>query len=218
MLSAIQNLGGNHDLPQPSPANDSSYSIPVVSNQSGVNPLTSPGDSFLLSETAANHLKIPSARTIPDHILAWPILEGKYPPECLQEAVFESAGLPSGLDADGPSGGACRPFGTPSSTSSLIESEVLGLVERFLSMVHTKNPILDDDTLRRFANIVIEEGLSWNGPSCLVVRPWIKVLFPLDMLTKLLASCLCPGSSYNAFLRSSSTDHIRPIHLSTATV
>ncbi|KFZ13865.1 hypothetical protein V501_03484 [Pseudogymnoascus sp. VKM F-4519 (FW-2642)] len=71
VLSAIQNLGGNHDLPQPSPENDSSYSIPSVSNQSGINPPTSPGDSFLLSETAANHLKIPSARTIPDHILAW---------------------------------------------------------------------------------------------------------------------------------------------------
>lgn len=43
------------------------------------------------------------------------------------------------------------------------------MIEQFIFLVHIKDPILDEDVLRRKAYSVVEDGLGWDGSSCLVV-------------------------------------------------
>lgn len=60
----------------------------------------------------------------------------------------------------------CNP---KSRVNGIYEDEVLDLVQRFFDLVHTKNPVLDPDTIWSYARRVAEEGLGWDSPSCLVV-------------------------------------------------
>jgi hypothetical protein len=51
---------------------------------------------------------------------------------------------------------------------------VPGLIESFLSNVHTKCPILDPQSLRSYAANLVENGPGWNAKTCQVVSlsPW----------------------------------------------
>ncbi|KAG7152258.1 hypothetical protein HYQ46_011912 [Verticillium longisporum] len=40
---------------------------------------------------------------------------------------------------------------------------------RFLDLVHTKNPVLEADTLWSYARRVAEDGLKWDSRSCMVL-------------------------------------------------
>lgn len=114
-------------------------------------------------ESPANNLKIPSSRTTPDTILTWPIFNGVYPPSTLQTAIFEQDNTSRYSQGD-----YYSPITSVLSTG-FEDADIPRLTNRFLSLVHTKNPILDEHALRRMAIAVAEEGLRWNGPSCLVV-------------------------------------------------
>ncbi|KAF3035181.1 hypothetical protein E8E11_002579 [Didymella keratinophila] len=62
----------------------------------------------------------------------------------------------------------------PKMRSSLIQAnpvgqELMALVENFLLCVHSRNPFLDVDNLRRCVSVVAELGPSWDAPSCLVL-------------------------------------------------
>lgn len=63
--------------------------------------------------------------------------------------------------------------------SSLVQANPVGqeltaLVENFLLCVHSRNPFLDVDNLRRCVSVVAELGPSWDPPSCLVVSAYNK--------------------------------------------
>ncbi|KAH9208480.1 hypothetical protein DL95DRAFT_345425 [Leptodontidium sp. 2 PMI_412] len=150
---------------------DASYMSGPVESDHTIFGATATEDYNLQWSTSASYLKIPSSRTTPDMILVWPIFEGKFPIDCLQAAIFDSA--PYGMESDDDDGGfqtnIHRPFESQSVTYGLQEIEVANLTERFLSLVHTKNPILDESTLRQFANAFAENGMGWDGPSCLVL-------------------------------------------------
>jgi hypothetical protein len=49
------------------------------------------------------------------------------------------------------------------------EEDVPALVERFLSNVHTKNPIFDSGDLRRIAKAIAGSGFAWDASTCLIV-------------------------------------------------
>ncbi|KAL5002212.1 hypothetical protein BDV10DRAFT_191786 [Aspergillus recurvatus] len=49
------------------------------------------------------------------------------------------------------------------------EEDVPSLTERFLENVHTKNPILDSNELRKLSRRIGEDGFQWDGPSCLIL-------------------------------------------------
>ena len=114
-------------------------------------------------------MEIPSSRTTADTILIWPIFEGRYPPEYLVDALFKAQ--PENADAESnlPDEGSRFFSGTSASRPSFREDKVIELVEKFLSYVHIKNPILDVGTLKGYARRVVEDGPSWDGGSCLVV-------------------------------------------------
>ena len=178
LLSAIRDVGVQ-GVQKKSPLGASYMSGSAESDHSTFG-ATATEDYTLQWSTSASYLKIPSSRTTPDMILVWPILEGKFPIDCLQEAIFDWASY--GVESDDENGGfrtnIHRAFESQSVTYGLQEIEVVNLTDRFLSLVHTKNPILDESTLRQFANTIAENGMSWDGPSCLVVSSVPKVLHP----------------------------------------
>ena len=97
-------------------------------------------------------MEIPSFRTTADTILLWPIFEGRYPPEYLVDALFEAQVENLDDESDIPQDEAPQrlarmKLGRP----NFREDEVDVLVEKFISYVHIKNPILDIKTLKMYA-------------------------------------------------------------------
>jgi hypothetical protein len=50
------------------------------------------------------------------------------------------------------------------------EEKVPGLVDRFLQLVHSKNPVFHTRQIREAARRVAEDGVGWDASSCIVVR------------------------------------------------
>ncbi|RDW69228.1 hypothetical protein BP6252_08248 [Coleophoma cylindrospora] len=101
------------------------------------------------------YLRIPSSRTTPDTILCWPIFEGQYPQDYLVETLFVAA---SEADAEDSSCNQPHPNPNPSHGRSydVQEGNIQALVEKFITLVHIKNPILDVPSLRRHASPAAE--------------------------------------------------------------
>jgi hypothetical protein len=49
------------------------------------------------------------------------------------------------------------------------ENDFGALTNRFLALVHIKNPVLDLDEYREWVKIAVDQGPGWDGPTCLVV-------------------------------------------------
>ncbi|KAH7389223.1 hypothetical protein BKA64DRAFT_758445 [Cadophora sp. MPI-SDFR-AT-0126] len=109
--------------------------------------------------TMDENMMTPDGRTSPDAVIDWPVFKNQYPLGFITDSLFVHAYASL----------------TPTSTSdelsspSINEESVPRLVEVFLCRVHTKNPVLDIETARRYANAVAQHGLRWNGPSCLTL-------------------------------------------------
>jgi len=115
-------------------------------------------------------LTIPAAQTTPEAVLQWPILVSgvsDFPSSYIIDAVFEAEMIETDSDEEDSA------FSSRSSAAVFNEDEVLELVQRFLDLVHTKNPILEPETIWSYARRVAEEGLKWDAPSCLVVSAFI---------------------------------------------
>lgn len=50
------------------------------------------------------------------------------------------------------------------------DAAVWPLCQRFLALIHVKNPVLDVVWFKRHAREAAEYGAGWDGPGCLVVR------------------------------------------------
>ena len=111
-------------------------------------------------------VRVPSSRTSPDNVLIWPVFLGSYRPNCLQDAVF-SSDLSVQSNTHGPNKGVKATFQ---------EDKVPELMERFFRLAHVKNPIIDHAELERNSRAVLEDGISWDERSCLVVRSNLSLL------------------------------------------
>lgn len=109
-------------------------------------------------------LEVPTAFSSADCILSWPIFAGRWPQDYLSSEVFSSND--SSLSTD------VVEFGQRSQRSrqGINEDDVPLLVERFLQLVHPKNPVLEARQIRAVARKVAEDGFSWDSASCVVVR------------------------------------------------
>lgn len=99
-----------------------------------------------------------------DQIFQWPIFQDEgiyFPPNSLLKA---DQGL---LGVDGSS--VRSPTSSRSRRPQIDEDEILGLVQRFVRLVHIKNPVLDTKALLDGAKSVAELGLQWDASTCLVV-------------------------------------------------
>ncbi|KAJ5096205.1 hypothetical protein NUU61_005561 [Penicillium alfredii] len=122
-------------------------------------PLPSPHELLVCAtrpghELAADSFDVPSSNTSPDNILIWPVFEQRYPEKCLQDAVFASSSQTPRMQR---------------TKFAFQEDKVPALMDRFFYLVHIKNPIVDEESLRHDARKVIEDGLGWDEGSCLVL-------------------------------------------------
>jgi hypothetical protein len=132
-----------------------------------------------------------------ESMLAWPIWSNSdfTKAEDVSDAVFTTE---IGAIWTEPTQEDDLPHG-PKMRSSLIQANPVGqdltaLAENFLLCVHSRNPFLDVDHLRRCVSVVAELGPSWDPPSCLVVSGFTKFHI-LDAFTSvyhlgLLRACL----------------------------
>ncbi|KAF4970536.1 hypothetical protein FSARC_2445 [Fusarium sarcochroum] len=154
-----------------------------VSTQVGVvqpsNPLTtndtadqsSPGhrgnpEQDQISDEQQDQLHIPSSKTNVDSILQWPIFGNRYPPNYLTDAVYELEAYDGG---EGHNLSSSKLGSTKTRSIGIDEDGISDLVRRFLDLVYIKNPILDIDTICAYTQNVVEDGLRWDAPSCLVL-------------------------------------------------
>ena len=142
----------------------------MAANDTTVQP--SPGDRNVLdqdqsSDDQQDQLHIPSSKTNVDSILQWPIFGNKYPPNYLTDAVYELEAYDGG---EGHNLSTSKLGSTKTRSIGIDEDGISDLVRRYLDLVYIKNPILDIDTICAYTRDVVEDGLRWDAPSCLVVR------------------------------------------------
>ena len=147
------------------------------------------------------YMKIPSSRTTADAVLLWPIFEGKYPPNLLIDSLLE-VGIDAESDNEDEPGSRIpvhprSSLGGKSLSSANVEENVLRLVDNFIANVHTKNPILDVGTLKRYARGVAEDGPGWDGKSCLVVSAFLcrRSRFDISQITSEPSSSCKPRTT-----------------------
>lgn len=159
-------------------------------------PNTQPSQPIYDSEDAHgtyDDQKIPCTKASPDSILQWPIFEGQFPLNYIIDGVF-LAEMPEDMDMDASGNGEVSKGTQPRQAFhmrgvAINEDATTGLVQRFLDLVHIKNPILDPDTLWSYVRHVTEDGFQWDPPSCLVVcLPY--ALFCTRQLIEMISSCL----------------------------
>lgn len=123
--------------------------------------LTCTGVPFVINsaaiEPSRDFLRIPPPRASADTVLEWDIFENKYPPNALIGDFFNYRHGEGFL------------FSTPSGLAPLDEEQIPVLIDRFLQNVHTKNPILDVESLVMHGRRCADHGVGWDGWSCLVL-------------------------------------------------
>ncbi|KAH6879479.1 hypothetical protein B0T10DRAFT_520121 [Thelonectria olida] len=120
------------------------------------------------SDDHSDQLHIPSSRTNPDAFLQWPIFGSRFPPDYLTDPVFELEGCDEGQNFHNASASRTQP-NTKTGSIGIEEDGIIELVQRFLELVHIKNPILDVDIMWSYARDVVEDGPKWDSASCLVL-------------------------------------------------
>lgn len=122
-----------------------------------------------------NELVIPAAQTTPEAVLQWPILASEFPSSYMIDAVFEAEiEETDSTEEDESENQRSRSF-SRSRATCFCEDDVMDLVQRFLDLVHIKNPVLEPETIWSYARRVVEDGLKWDSVSCLVVSPSLAV-------------------------------------------
>ena len=125
----------------------------------------------LLADLGQDHLlldglQVPSSFSSTDSVLAWPIFGDRFHRGYLAEELFISDYLASQVSEEAQ---YMRHEHVKLPKRGICEEDIPGLVDRFLRLVHIKNPILDSKSIRQYAARVVESGLDWDAPSCVVV-------------------------------------------------
>lgn len=119
-------------------------------------------------ETSRDFLRIPPQRASADVILQWEIFGDKYPPNALIGQLFTPEN--GDLTQSGRTPPASSDMVTPSvGLLPLEEEQIPSLIDRFLTNVYTKNPILDVESLVKQGRRCADHGVGWDGWSCLVL-------------------------------------------------
>ncbi len=116
-------------------------------------------------EASRDFLQIPPHRASADTVLRWEVFQDKYPPNALIGGLFTPDQTESG-SADTPSSDLII---NASGLTPLEDEHIPSLIDRFLQNVHTKNPILDVEALIKHGRRCADQGIGWDGRSCLVL-------------------------------------------------
>lgn len=65
-------------------------------------------------------------------------------------------------------------------SQGIIEEHIHSYVERFLTNVHTKNPVIDHTLLSKHVRDIAENGLGWDGLTSITVSRYISLHISMD--------------------------------------
>ena len=121
-----------------------------------------------IPEPSRDFSHIPPHRTTADTVLTWPVFENKFSENFLIEPLLTDPSVSdphihprSGSDIDN--------YAMLTSLAPLDEERIPMLVDVFLQNVHTKNPVLDVETLVQRSRDVATRGLGWDAWSCIIL-------------------------------------------------
>ena len=131
------------------------------------------------NEGFRDYLKILSCKTTADGALTWPIFGGKFTQDSLIRTIFN----PDEPKDGALSSGSADALQVPGGLLSLPDERIPILIERFLDCVHTKNPILDVESLLQHGKKAAENGLGWDAHSCLILLACALgcIAYPFDL-------------------------------------
>ncbi len=110
-------------------------------------------------EPSRDFLQIPQHPASADTVLRWEIFEDRFPANALISSLFQPNLADTTDDL----------ITAPSRLTPLDEENIPSLVDKFLQNVHTKNPILDVEALVKHGRRCADQGIGWDGRSCLVL-------------------------------------------------
>jgi hypothetical protein len=101
-------------------------------------------------------------------VLTWPIFQGRFEPNYLVQPLLSDPEV-----ADPHPYAETTPerdnYSLKNSVGPLDDEKIPGLVDSFLQNVHTKNPVLDVDTLIQKSRQASIHGLGWDAWSCCIL-------------------------------------------------
>ncbi|OCT46892.1 hypothetical protein CLCR_02303 [Cladophialophora carrionii] len=115
--------------------------------------------------TQPPHLKWTYASTRCESLLKWPVFRHLVSDE---EANIDHFLLDPGVQDDCGSSNELTDSANAAYGRRSFR-DIVPLCKRFLKLVHPRNPILDATELLTHAERVVEKGLAWDSPSCLVL-------------------------------------------------
>ncbi|KAM3469264.1 hypothetical protein MY5147_007190 [Beauveria neobassiana] len=110
-------------------------------------------------EPSRDFLQIPQHPASADTVLCWEIFEDRFPANALISSLFKPKLADMAEDV----------VAAPSRMMPLDEENIPVLIDKFLQNVHTKNPILDVESLVKHGRRCADQGIGWDGRSCLVL-------------------------------------------------
>ncbi|PMB66750.1 hypothetical protein BM221_007746 [Beauveria bassiana] len=110
-------------------------------------------------EPSRDFLQIPQHPASADTVLCWEIFEDRFPANALIGSLFKPKLADMAEDV----------VAAPSRMMPLDEENIPVLIDKFLQNVHTKNPILDVESLVKHGRRCADQGIGWDGRSCLVL-------------------------------------------------
>lgn len=113
------------------------------------------------AEWQKDYLQIPASRCSADTVLTWPIFRGQFRESFFITTLFQYHGEAE----DRPT----ETWTVPDGLRYTSDEQIPALVDRFIQNVHTKNPILDLESLIRAGRHAAEVGIQWDAQSCLVL-------------------------------------------------
>lgn len=117
------------------------------------------------NEGSKDYLKILSCKTTADVALTWPIFGGSFAQDALIGIIFNLEESSN----ESPSSNNSDTHQVRGGLQPLPDERIPILIERFLECVHTKNPILDVESLIHHGRRAAENGLGWDAQSCLIL-------------------------------------------------
>jgi Fungal Zn(2)-Cys(6) binuclear cluster domain len=127
-----------------------------------------PHDHQTAPEPSRDFSHIPPHQTTADTILTWPIFENKFTENFLIEPLLTDPAV-SDPQLYARSGSNEDNYAMIASLAPLDEERIPSLVDHFLQNVHTKNPVIDVETLVQRSRLAATQGLGWDAWSCLVL-------------------------------------------------
>ena len=120
-------------------------------------------------EPSRDFLQIPPPRASADTVLEWEVFQGKYERNALIGILLDANSY-SENSVDGALGSSSvGGFASTTSLKQLDDERIPSLIDSFLQNVHTKNPILDVESLVKHGRRCAVSGVGWDSLSCLVL-------------------------------------------------